>query len=114
MIGAFRCPIDDTPFQTCGAGQDYMPLPPVDWPPPKGTTMTEPQDEKPQELKEYHYHIGYIEHTALLTEEMAETLGAKPVDEPLDEPGIDTNTDLRGSVLTSDGLKARTPRNKRA
>lgn len=70
-------------------------------------------DEKPEELKEYHYHIGYIEHSALLTEDMAEKLNAKPIGEPLDEPNINTNEQHRGNVQAAGELKARTARNKR-
>lgn len=33
------------------------------------------------EIKEYSYYVGNIEHTAMLTEKMAERLGAKPVGE---------------------------------
>lgn len=69
-------------------------------------------DEAP-ELQEYHYHIGFIEHTALLTPELAEKLGAKPIDEPLDDPNINTNEQHRGNVQAAGELKARTARNKR-
>jgi hypothetical protein len=71
------------------------------------------EEVQPEELKEYHYYIGYIETTAMLTEEMAEQLDAKPVDEPLDEPTLETNTERRGSVQAPGVTKARNaPRNK--
>jgi hypothetical protein len=78
---------------------------------PVRVSQTDTQEE-PEELKEYHYYIGYIEHTALMTEEMAETMNAKPVGEPLDEPNINTNEERRGSVQAPGYTKARTPRNK--
>jgi hypothetical protein len=40
---------------------------------------------EPAELKEYHYMVGHVEHSAMLTPKMAERLGAKPIDEPLDD-----------------------------
>lgn len=71
------------------------------------------EEVQPEELKEYHYYIGYIETTAMLTEEMAEQLDAKPVDEPLDEPTLQTNAERRGSVQAPGEIKARAARNKR-
>jgi len=70
------------------------------------------REQGPPQLKEYHYYIGYIEHTAMLTEEMAEKLNAKPIGEDLDEPNINTNEQHRGSVQAAGETKARTPRNK--
>lgn len=35
--------------------------------------------DKPLELKEYEYYVGHMLVTAMLTEEMAERLGAAPV-----------------------------------
>jgi hypothetical protein len=77
------------------------------------SVSSQSEEVQPEELKEYHYYIGYIETTALLTEEMAEQLDAKPVDEPLDEPDITTNTERRGSVQAPGEIKARAARNKR-
>lgn len=80
---------------------------------------------EPQELKEYHYWTGYTETTALLTEKMAERLGAKPVGEELDDPDpfanneanrASTHTPAEGVTGTDDQAvtKARTARNKRS
>ena len=94
---------------------------------------TEKQQE-PEELKEYHYYVGYTEVTAMLTEEMADQLDAVPIDEELDEPtggktsnneanrmatrnrdadeaGVVSEDDPDGKTATG---KARGARNKRA
>lgn len=70
--------------------------------------------EQPQELAEYHYWVGYVEMTAQLTPEMAKTYNAVPVGEPLPDPAITTNTELRGTVLTSAAAKMRAAKNKQA
>lgn len=76
------------------------------------TASEQPKPDEQPELKEYHYYVGYIEHTAQLTEDMAEKLGAKPLDQPLDEPAT-AKTPLRGSVLQSGGVeKSRRARDK--
>lgn len=82
-------------------------------------TQQETPQEQPEELKEYHYYVGWIEHTGLMTEEMAERFGAKPVDEPLDPPDGPRKQGERGNLVSSRdvrgeerGARARTPRNK--
>lgn len=53
---------------------------------------------QPEELKEYHYRVGHTETTGMLTQRMADRLGAKPVGEPLDD---DTeNTPQKGDEST--------------
>jgi hypothetical protein len=49
-----------------------------------GSGDSEPR--APQKLEEYHYYVGYMETTAMMTPEMAEQVGAVPIGEPLDEP----------------------------
>lgn len=73
-----------------------------------------------QELQEYHYWVGHIEHTGLLTEEMAERLGAKPLGEEL-EPANPRRQSERGNVVSSHdirgeerGERSRAARNKKA
>lgn len=84
----------------------------------------------PEELKEYHYRIGHTETSAMLTAAMAERMGAKPVDVPLDDD--DENAPQKGDesprlssymkeneagLTNADNeaaaAKARTSRNKR-
>jgi len=86
---------------------------------------------QPQEIKEYHYYVGHIEHSAMLTEKMAQRLNAKPIDEPLDAPGVgevENNEAQRASTGMRDAddsgvnsevgddaqRKSRSARNKRA
>lgn len=102
------------------------------------SSMTDPRMSEtndttngPQELEEYHYYVGHMETTAMLTPAMAERLGAKPVGEALDEPdgGKKGNNEAnrlstQGGKADKDGVtnagaeeaqeKARTARNKRA
>jgi hypothetical protein len=55
----------------------------------KGDEKAAPQEvpaDEPIPLEEYHYYVGYMETTAMMTPEMAEQVGAVPIDEPLDEP----------------------------
>jgi hypothetical protein len=47
----------------------------------------------PKELKEYHYWVGHVETTAMLTPEMAERLNAKPVGEELPPPEEGANNE---------------------
>jgi hypothetical protein len=94
----------------------------------------EEKQQEPEELKEYHYYVGYTEVTAMLTEEMADQLDAVPIDEDLEEPtggkasnneanrmatrnrpaddaGVVSDDDPDGKTATG---KARNARNKRA
>jgi hypothetical protein len=84
-----------------------------------------------QPTAEYHYMVGHIEHSAMLTPKMAERLGAKPIGEPLDKPAtgeVENNEAQRSSTLNRDAddsgtsnpehdeaaAKAKVARNKRA
>jgi len=90
--------------------------------------------QEPKELQEYHYYVGHVEITAMMTPEMAEQVGAVPVDEDLEEPasgkegnneanrlstrsreaddaGVTSEEDPDGKTATG---KARGARNKRA
>jgi hypothetical protein len=90
--------------------------------------------DDPKELEEYHYYVGHVEITAMMTPEMAEQVGAVPVDEDLEEPeggkegnneanrlstrsreaddaGVTSEEDPDGKTATG---KARNARNKRA
>lgn len=80
---------------------------------------------EPQELKEYHYWVGQVEHSAMLTQKMADRLGAVPIDEELESPDpfanneanrASTHTPAEGVTGPDDGAvpKARTARNKRS
>lgn len=94
----------------------------------------EEKQQEPEELKEYHYYVGHMEVTAMLTEEMAEQLDAVPIDEELEPPtggktsnneanrmatrsreaddaGVVSEDDPDGKTATG---KARGARNKRA
>lgn len=98
------------------------------------TAKWEERQQEPEELKEYHYYVGHMEVTAMLTEEMADQLDAVPIDEELDEPtggktsnneanrmatrnreaddaGVVSDDDPDGKQATG---KARNARNKRA
>lgn len=83
------------------------------------------------ELAEYHYMVGHVEHSAMLTEKMAKRLGAKPIGEPLDETetgSVENNEAQRMSTANRDAddagvtnednektaEKTRVARNKRA
>lgn len=85
-----------------------------------------------QEMKEYEYMVGNIPTTAMLTEKMAQRLGAKPVGEhggdpeynktaermsthgrQSDDEGVDA-TYADGTTNADAATKARTARNKRA
>jgi hypothetical protein len=84
------------------------------------------------EVREYEYMVGGIPTTAMLTEKMAQRLGAKPVGEHSGDPEYNKTaermsthgreTDDEGADVTyADGTtaadaatKARTARNKRA
>lgn len=58
-----------------------------------------------QELKEYSYYVGNIEHTAMLTDKMAKRLGAKPLGEasPDDVPnGGNTQSQNQANLSKSD------------
>lgn len=85
--------------------------------------------EQPLELKEYEYYVGHMPVTAMLTEEMAERLGAKGVGEATDPAEGEVPNNTAESVSThmreaddsgvngpdSDAVdKARTTRNRRA
>jgi hypothetical protein len=82
-----------------------------------------------QEIKEYHYMVGHVEHSAMLTEKMAKRLNAKPIGEPLDETetgNVENNEAQRMSTANRDAddtgvtgnedaaTKTRNARNKRA
>lgn len=86
---------------------------------------------EPQKTEEYHYWVGHVEHSAMLTPKMAERLGAKPIGEELDPPGtgnVENNEAQRASTAMRDAddsgvtyeegeqaaSKARAARNKRA
>lgn len=86
---------------------------------------------EPQKTEEYHYYVGHVEMTAMLTPKMAERLGAKPIGEHLDAPGVgevENNEAQRASTAMRDaddsGVtnpehdeiagKTRAARNKRA
>jgi hypothetical protein len=98
------------------------------------TAKWEEKEQEPEELKEYHYYVGHMEVTAMLTEEMADQLDAVPIDEDLDEPtggktsnneanrmatrsrpaddaGVVSDEDPDGKQATG---KARSARNKRS
>ena len=83
----------------------------------------------PVELKEYEYMVGNVPTTAMLTEQLAERLGAKPVGQADNANGghsIEQNqavlgstamreSDDNGVVDDNDSIgKQRTARNKRA
>lgn len=60
---------------------------------------------EPQETKEYHYWVGHVEVSAMLTPKMAERLGAKPIGEELEPPGtgnVDNNEAQRMSTANRD------------
>lgn len=84
---------------------------------------------EPQEIKEYHYYVGHVEHSAMLTPKMAERLNAVPIDQPLDDTQtgqVENNeaqrmstaageADTAGVTGTEDAqTKTRSARNKRA
>lgn len=84
---------------------------------------------EPQKIEEYHYMVGHVEHSAMLTPKMAERLGAKPIGEPLDDTetgNVENNeaqrmstaageADEAGVTGTEDAAtKTRSARNKRA
>lgn len=83
----------------------------------------------PLEIREYHYYVGHIEHSAMLTPKMAERLNAVPIDQPLEDTetgNVDNNeaqrmstaageADTAGVTGTEDAAtKTRSARNKRA
>lgn len=101
-----------------------MSLPPISSLSFKGEPVTEPQ-----EIQEYHYYVGHVEHSAMLTPKMAERLGAKPIGESLDatETGnVENNEAQRMSTASGEAddagvtgtedaqTKTRQARNKRA
>lgn len=89
------CPICNTLGHVCG--EDHMRHGPVDI---EGVDMAERQ-----ELKEYSYYVGNIEHTAMLTEKMAKRLSAKPIGEasPDDVPnGGNTQAQNQANLSNSD------------
>ncbi len=85
-------PVTRPPCLICGAGAhtcgpDHMTHPPVDleefhMSDTESTPVTSGapvEGKEPAELREYEYMVGHVPTTAMLTEEMAERLGATPV-----------------------------------
>jgi hypothetical protein len=72
-----------------------------------------------QELQEYHYYVSGIELTAMMTQKMADRIGAKPIDEPLDPASQHENNEANRVAADNEDanangvtVKARTGRNK--
>ncbi len=117
------CPVCSTPGRACGA--DHMRYGPIEIPEKGDTVMADPI-----ELREYTYMIGNMPVTAMLTEELAERYGAKPVAEGVDPSNPGTDISSRQAVVGSSSMrtaddagvvdddesvsKSRAARNKRA
>lgn len=59
------------------------------------------RDQPREEMKEYHYWVGHMETSAMLTESMAERLGAKPIGEALDDADKGKNNEANRASTKS-------------
>jgi hypothetical protein len=109
------CRICGAPGAACGDSHQTLPLLTGEAYYRGVSTVT---DKPREELQEYHYYVSGMEMTALMTEKMAQRVGAKPIDEPLDPPDNFENNEANrlsspGQQQASDAgvtHKARQPR----